>query len=68
MFGSRATLTSKKSLSHRSTSEMAGDERSSERGEDVKDCNGRLIPRLMVRSATMVEVYVTVSANCQTLR
>lgn len=46
---------------------MAEDEQSSEHDEDVKDCNGRLIPRLIVRSATMVEVYVTVSVDCQTL-
>ncbi|XP_070783820.1 sodium channel protein type 4 subunit alpha A isoform X2 [Enoplosus armatus] len=53
--GSQATLTSKKSLSHHTMSELADDERSLEHDEITKDCNGRLIPRLMVRSPTMVQ-------------
>ncbi|KAM9424716.1 sodium channel protein type 4 subunit alpha A [Pholidichthys leucotaenia] len=53
--GSLATLTSKKSLSHHSLSEMADDERSLEHDEIVKDCNGRIVPRLMIRAPTMDE-------------
>lgn len=56
LLGSRATLTSKKTLSHHTTSEMADDERSLEHDEIIKDCNGRLIPRLLVRAPTMVKV------------
>uniref|UniRef100_A0A671YA93 Sodium channel protein n=1 Tax=Sparus aurata TaxID=8175 RepID=A0A671YA93_SPAAU len=55
LLGSRATLTSKKTLSHHTTSEMADDERSLEHDEIIKDCNGRLIPRLLVRAPTMVK-------------
>ncbi|XP_035519839.1 sodium channel protein type 4 subunit alpha A isoform X2 [Morone saxatilis] len=55
LLGSQATLTSKKSLSHHSTSELADDELSLEHDEIVKDCNGRLIPRLMIRAPTMVK-------------
>uniref|UniRef100_A0A8C4FBS1 Sodium channel protein n=1 Tax=Dicentrarchus labrax TaxID=13489 RepID=A0A8C4FBS1_DICLA len=55
LLGSRATLTSKKSLSHHSTSELADDELSLEHDEIVKDCNGRLIPRLMIRAPTMIK-------------
>ncbi|KAK2884529.1 hypothetical protein Q8A73_021003 [Channa argus] len=54
-YGSRATLTSKKSLSHHTTSELADDERSIEHDENVKDCNGRLVPRLIIRAPTMVK-------------
>uniref|UniRef100_A0A3Q1AI48 Sodium channel protein n=1 Tax=Amphiprion ocellaris TaxID=80972 RepID=A0A3Q1AI48_AMPOC len=54
--GSRATLTSKKSLSHHTASELADDETSLGHDEIVKDCNGRLVPRLMIRAPTMVEV------------
>ncbi|XP_076615923.1 sodium channel protein type 4 subunit alpha A [Chaetodon auriga] len=56
LLGSRATLTSKKSLSRHTISELADDERSLEHDETVKDCNGRLIPRLLIRAPTMVEV------------
>lgn len=49
-------MTSKKSLSHHTISEMADDERSLEHDETVKDCNGRLIPRLIIRSPTMNKV------------
>nr|XP_046233016.1 sodium channel protein type 4 subunit alpha A isoform X2 [Scatophagus argus] len=55
ILGSRATLTSKKSLSDHTTSEMADDERSLEHDDAVKDCNGRLIPRLIIRAPTMVQ-------------
>ncbi|XP_008296479.1 sodium channel protein type 4 subunit alpha A [Stegastes partitus] len=53
--GSRATLTSKKSLSHHTASELADDERGLGHDEIVKDCNGRLVPRLMIRAPTMDE-------------
>lgn len=56
ILGSQATLTSKKSLSHHTVSDLADDERSIEQDEAVKDCNGRLVPRLIVRAPTMVEV------------
>ncbi|GAA6214560.1 sodium channel protein type 4 subunit alpha A-like [Lates japonicus] len=55
ILGSRATLTSKKSLSHHTLSELADDERSLEPDEVVKDCNGRVIPRLLIRAPTMVK-------------
>ncbi|KAM7370577.1 hypothetical protein PAMP_010109 [Pampus punctatissimus] len=51
--GSQATLTSKKSFSHHTASEFADDEWNLEHDEIVKDCNGRLIPRLIVRMPTM---------------
>ncbi|XP_074519855.1 sodium channel protein type 4 subunit alpha A [Halichoeres trimaculatus] len=51
--GSQVTLTSKKSLSHHSVSEMADDERSLEHDEVIKDCNGRIVPRLLIRAPTM---------------
>ncbi|XP_068439685.1 sodium channel protein type 4 subunit alpha A isoform X1 [Clinocottus analis] len=53
--GSRATLTSKKSQSHHTISELTDDERSLERDEIVKDCNGRIIPRLLIRAPTMIQ-------------
>lgn len=56
VLGSRATLTSKKSLSRDTISEMADDERSLDHDEPLKDCNGRVIPRLIIRSPTMREV------------
>ncbi|XP_045924804.1 sodium channel protein type 4 subunit alpha A [Micropterus dolomieu] len=59
--GSQATLTSKKSLSHHSISELADDELSLEPDEIIKDCNGRVVPRLMIRSPTMVES----AADCE---
>ncbi|XP_044193900.1 sodium channel protein type 4 subunit alpha A isoform X3 [Thunnus albacares] len=55
LLGSQASLTSKKSLSHHTASELADDERSLEHDETVKDCNGRLIPQLIIRSPTMEE-------------
>ncbi|KAM9336080.1 sodium channel protein type 4 subunit alpha A [Symphorus nematophorus] len=58
VLGSRATLTSKKSLSRHTVSELADDERSLEPDEVVKDCNGRLVPRLMIRAPTMDESAV----------
>ncbi|XP_068610361.1 sodium channel protein type 4 subunit alpha A [Brachionichthys hirsutus] len=51
--GSRATLTSTKSLSHHATSEQADEDRSLEHDEPIKDCNGRLVPRLIIRAPTM---------------
>ncbi|XP_029933233.1 sodium channel protein type 4 subunit alpha A [Myripristis murdjan] len=49
--GSRATLTSKKS-SHHTASELADDERSLGDYEFIKDCNGRLIPHVIVNQAS----------------
>uniref|UniRef100_A0A4W6C353 Sodium channel protein n=1 Tax=Lates calcarifer TaxID=8187 RepID=A0A4W6C353_LATCA len=63
ILGSRATLTSRKSLSHRTLSEQADDERSLEPDEVVKDCNGRVIPRLLIRAPTMVKVSLLISQN-----
>ncbi|XP_068160876.1 sodium channel protein type 4 subunit alpha A [Antennarius striatus] len=51
--GSRATLTSKKSLSRHTTSEQGDEELSLEHDEAIKDCNGRLVPRLIIRAPTM---------------
>lgn len=51
--GSRGTLTSRKSLSHCTKSE---DEQSLKHGETVKDCNGRVVPHLIIRAPTMTEV------------
>ncbi|XP_060950417.1 sodium channel protein type 4 subunit alpha A isoform X2 [Limanda limanda] len=53
--GSRATLTSKKSLSHRTSSQLGDDELSLERDDLVKDCNGRIIPHILIRAPTMVK-------------
>uniref|UniRef100_A0A7N6B346 Sodium channel protein n=1 Tax=Anabas testudineus TaxID=64144 RepID=A0A7N6B346_ANATE len=55
ILGSRATLTSEKSLSRHTASDLADDELSIEHDETVKDCNGRLVPRLIVRAPTMVK-------------
>nr|XP_015818233.2 sodium channel protein type 4 subunit alpha A [Nothobranchius furzeri]XP_054605320.1 sodium channel protein type 4 subunit alpha A [Nothobranchius furzeri]XP_054605321.1 sodium channel protein type 4 subunit alpha A [Nothobranchius furzeri] len=51
--GSRATLASQKSAS-----EKADDEKTSSHGETVKDCNGRIIPQLLIRAPTMDESAV----------
>uniref|UniRef100_A0A7N6AS40 Sodium channel protein n=1 Tax=Anabas testudineus TaxID=64144 RepID=A0A7N6AS40_ANATE len=51
-----STLTSEKSLSRHTASDLADDELSIEHDETVKDCNGRLVPRLIVRAPTMVKV------------
>lgn len=61
--GSQLSLTSKKSLSHHTISEMADDEQSAEQDEAIKDCNGRLIPRLIVRAPTMKEVRQSPSGH-----
>lgn len=53
---SRATLTSKKSLSHPTASELADDERSLEHDDTVKDCNGRLVPRMIIKLRPQNEV------------
>ncbi|XP_054454522.1 sodium channel protein type 4 subunit alpha A isoform X1 [Anoplopoma fimbria] len=53
--GSLATLTSKKSLSHHTLSELTNDELSLDHDEIIKDCNGRIIPRLLIRAPTMVK-------------
>lgn len=53
--GSQITLTSKKSLSHHTIFDMTDDERSLGHDEIIKDCNGRIIPRLLIRAPTMVQ-------------
>nr|WAX25741.1 sodium channel protein type 4 subunit alpha A [Takifugu obscurus] len=55
VLGSRASLTSKKSVSL-TASDVADDEQSLENNEALKDCNGRPIPRLIIRAPTMKEV------------
>ncbi|KAM8837281.1 sodium channel protein type 4 subunit alpha A isoform 2-T6 [Spinachia spinachia] len=55
VLGSRATLTSKGSMSRHTISEWTEDEQSPERDEIFKDCNGRIIPRLLVRVPTIVQ-------------
>lgn len=47
---------------------MADDERSLERDETAKDCNGRLIPHLMIRAPTMDEVSPPPSGRIRTLK
>uniref|UniRef100_A0A669DDM5 Sodium channel protein n=1 Tax=Oreochromis niloticus TaxID=8128 RepID=A0A669DDM5_ORENI len=44
------------SLSHHTGSDLADDEQSLDRDEIVKDCNGRIVPRLIIRAPTMKEV------------
>lgn len=56
VLGSQGTLTSKTSLSHHTASDLTDDERSLEHDEIIKDCNGRIVPRLMIRAPTMDEV------------
>uniref|UniRef100_A0A8D3CY63 Sodium channel protein n=1 Tax=Scophthalmus maximus TaxID=52904 RepID=A0A8D3CY63_SCOMX len=53
--GSQATLTSKKSLSRHTSPELADDELSLAYDHEVKDCNGRIIPHLLIRAPTFVE-------------
>ncbi|CAL9699437.1 unnamed protein product [Knipowitschia caucasica] len=53
LHGSHVSLTSKKSLSQNTVSEG---HQSSDHEEITKDCNGRVIPRLLVRAPTMLEV------------
>ncbi|XP_023263513.1 sodium channel protein type 4 subunit alpha A-like [Seriola lalandi dorsalis] len=53
--GSQATLISKKTLSHHTSSELADDEQSLEQDKFIKDCNGRIIPHLLIRAPTMDE-------------
>lgn len=53
--GSRASLTSKKSVSY-TASDVADEERSVENEQALKDCNGRIIPRMIIRAPTMTEV------------
>ncbi|KAM4624011.1 LOW QUALITY PROTEIN: sodium channel protein type 4 subunit alpha A [Polymixia lowei] len=58
--GSQATLTSNKSLSHRTGSELLDDKPSLGNGDEaVKDCNGRLIPRLIINRASTQDESVT---------
>nr|WAX25744.1 sodium channel protein type 4 subunit alpha A [Tetraodon mbu] len=54
VLGSRASLTSKRSVSL-ATSDSPDEEQSLENVEALKDCNGRIIPRLIVRVPTMKE-------------
>lgn len=55
VLGSRASLTSKKSVSY-TASDAADEEWSVENEEALKDCNGRIIPRMIIRAPTMTEV------------
>uniref|UniRef100_UPI003AAE2239 sodium channel protein type 4 subunit alpha A n=1 Tax=Centroberyx gerrardi TaxID=166262 RepID=UPI003AAE2239 len=57
--GSQATLTSRKSLSLHTTSELADDERSLGDTEVVKDCNGRLVPRLIINRVPTLDESTT---------
>uniref|UniRef100_A0A096LVC5 Sodium channel protein n=1 Tax=Poecilia formosa TaxID=48698 RepID=A0A096LVC5_POEFO len=56
--GSRATLASKKSASQHTLSEMEDNGPGLKQGEAVNDCNGRVVPRLMIRAPTMEESAV----------
>uniref|UniRef100_A0A3Q3ACK4 Sodium channel protein n=3 Tax=Euteleostomi TaxID=117571 RepID=A0A3Q3ACK4_KRYMA len=48
-----ATLTSKKSLSQHTASEKSDYENNPKHDEAIKDCNGRIIPQLMIRAPTL---------------
>lgn len=62
--GSQATLTSKKAPSHHTGSELADDEQSlGDDDEIIKDCNGRLVPRLIIRMPTGEEVSLRPYCN-----
>ncbi|CAM9294027.1 unnamed protein product [Lampetra planeri] len=63
LLGSRATLNSKKSLSRQTVSGLADDERSIEHDGTVKDCNGRIVPRLIIRAPTMDEVIINLNSD-----
>nr|Q2XVR5.2 RecName: Full=Sodium channel protein type 4 subunit alpha A; AltName: Full=Voltage-gated sodium channel subunit alpha Nav1.4a [Tetraodon nigroviridis]ABB29443.2 voltage-gated sodium channel Nav1.4a [Tetraodon nigroviridis] len=54
VLGSRASPTSEKSVSL-TTSDAPDEDQSLENDEALKDCNGRFIPRLIVRAPTMKE-------------
>ncbi|XP_014324739.1 sodium channel protein type 4 subunit alpha A-like isoform X2 [Xiphophorus maculatus] len=56
--GSQATLTSKKSVSQHTLSETEDNGHGLKQGEAVNDCNGRVVPRLMIRAPTMQESAV----------
>ncbi|XP_037547149.1 sodium channel protein type 4 subunit alpha A isoform X1 [Nematolebias whitei] len=58
VYGSQATLTSKKSLSQQTPSEKSDYENNLKQDEAIKDCNGRIIPRLLIRAPTMDESAV----------
>ncbi|XP_061763638.1 sodium channel protein type 4 subunit alpha A isoform X1 [Nerophis ophidion] len=53
--GSQTSLSSKKSLSRPLASEQADDDRSLEYDNDIKDCNGKTVPRLVVQPQTCSE-------------
>ncbi|CAL8303807.1 unnamed protein product [Lota lota] len=53
--GSQATLASKKSLSHHTSFDF--DDEGDGSDDLVKDCNGRIIPRLLIRVPTMTQPY-----------
>ncbi|XP_034049280.1 sodium channel protein type 4 subunit alpha A [Thalassophryne amazonica] len=55
--GSCESLSSKKSFSHHTPSELADDERSLDNDEFVKDCNGKLIPHLVINQMPTVEEF-----------
>jgi len=56
MRGSRATLASSKSLSHHTPLDSADDEGGGSGHDVVKDCNGRIIPRFLIRAPTVKRV------------
>lgn len=65
--GSQATLTSKKSLSHHTIPEFTDDDCSLQHDEIIKDRNGRIIPRLLIKAPTMREVkpsHPLVTVDC----
>lgn len=64
VYGSRATLTSKKSLSQHTPSEKSDYENNLTQDESIKDCNGRIIPRLLIRAPTMDEVSRSFLHHC----
>uniref|UniRef100_A0AAX7V833 Sodium channel protein n=1 Tax=Astatotilapia calliptera TaxID=8154 RepID=A0AAX7V833_ASTCA len=65
MLGSQGTLTSKNSLSHHTGSDLADDEQSLDRDEIVKDCNGRIIPRLMIRAFNITFCFLPLSLELE---
>ncbi|XP_058476873.1 sodium channel protein type 4 subunit alpha A isoform X1 [Solea solea] len=58
IIGSQVSLSTNKSLSRHSLSALADDELSLEHDDVVKDCNGRVIPIVLVRAPTMVKSAV----------
>ncbi|XP_061564644.1 sodium channel protein type 4 subunit alpha A [Cololabis saira] len=65
--GSQSTLTSKKSISHHTVSELDNDEQHLKHDEIVKDCNGRIIPHLLIRAPTMEQSAADYELKAQSL-